>query len=135
MQLTSWSFKGGPTQPAVGTRKMVDNRQLLQVTGRGTNSSGAWRSIILIGKGRYEFSGKARTEGITRDVTGTNGVILRISGDRSTEGITISDEWKTLSYEFDVQGVEDVELVCEFRGPKGSGFFDVSSLRLVRKEQ
>jgi hypothetical protein len=31
-----------------------------------------------------------------------------------------------------VQGVEDVELICEFRGAQGMGSFDVSSLRLLR---
>jgi hypothetical protein len=38
-----------------------------------------------------------------------------------------------LRYAFDVRGLEDVELVCEFRGPKGAGEFDSGSLRLVRK--
>ena len=57
---------------------------------------------------------------------------MRVSGERSVEGITVSDEWKTLRYEFEVQGVEDVELVCEFRGAQGMGWFDLNSLRLVR---
>ena len=61
-----------------------------------------------------------------------NGVILCTSGERSLKAITISDEWKPLHYEFDVYGIEDVELVCLFRG-RGAGLFDASSLRLTRK--
>ncbi len=39
-----------------------------------------------------------------------------------------------MTYEFDVRGVEDVELVCEFRGlAQTSGLFDPSSMRLIRK--
>jgi spore coat protein H len=134
VRLAAWSFKAGPTLAAAASRTRSDKGEILRVTGRGTDSSGAWRTVVLLGPGRYEFSGKARTEGITAGVPGTNGVILRVSGERSTRGITIADEWKPLSYEFTVNGIEDVELVCEFRGPQGSGFFDVSSLRLVRRE-
>jgi hypothetical protein len=62
--------------------------------------------------------------------------MLRISGETGTEGLALSaDEWKTLSYTFDVGGHESVELVCEFRGtPGGVGEFDAASLRLVKKE-
>jgi hypothetical protein len=60
-------------------------------------------------------------------------VILRFSGDRETTGIAITKEWMMLTYPFDVRGLEDVELVCEFRGAQGRGEFDATSLRLVRK--
>jgi hypothetical protein len=51
-----------------------------------------------------------------------------------TNGIAISRDWKMLSYEFDVHGVEDVELICEFRGTApAAGYFDPGSLKLVRK--
>jgi hypothetical protein len=131
LRLVNWNYKSGTT-PAVSSRAIQDGRQFLRVTGRAPNSSGAWRSTVLLGTGRYEFTGLARSEGITARAGETNGVILRMSGERSAEGITISEEWKTLRYEFEVQGVEDVELICEFRGAQGMGSFDVNSLRLVR---
>ena len=131
MRLSGWNFKMGPTQPAPGSRNISDGREILRVTGRASESSGAWRTTLFLDQGAYEFTGLARTHGIS-DVSGTNGVILRISGERSTKGITISDQWKPLSYEFEVQGMENVELVCEFRG-LGSGEFDAGSLRLLRK--
>ncbi len=132
LRLLNWSFKSG-TLPVSSSRSVVNNRQILQVTGRGTNSSGAWRSTLFLSEGRYEFSGLARTEGvIATNVKGTNGVILRVSGERSIKGIAISDEWKKLTYEFDVRGLEDVEFVCELRG-NGTGLFDPSTMQITYK--
>jgi hypothetical protein len=133
--LTGWRFKSGSTQPATSGRSIVDNREILRVIGRGDYSSGAWRKTLFLDKGRYELAGLARAEGLTAaDKASTNGVILRISGDRSTEGISTATKWTPLAYEFDVLGVEDVELICEFRGGDNAvGFFDANSLRLTRK--
>ena len=113
----------------------MEGLQTLAVTGTEKGSSGAWRATVLLDAGHYEFTGKARTKGLdSTDIKGTNGVILRVSGERSTNGIRISDNWTALSYEFDVHGIEDVELVCEFRGGSGgSGCFVDTSLRLARK--
>jgi hypothetical protein len=135
VRLAGWSFKPGPTHPAAPARATVDKRDLLRVLGRGPDSTGAWRTTVFLDEGHYEFTGLARTEELTAaDATGTNGVLLRISGERSTQGIAITDEWNKLTYEFDVRGLEDVELICEFRaGRQGSGSFDAASLRLVRK--
>lgn len=134
MQLLTWTFKGGPTLSAMGSRAVENGRQVLRVTGRGVGSSGAWRHVALLGPGTYELVGQARTTGIAAEPGMTNGVILRISGERSVEGIIVSDQWVTLRYEFAVSGVEDVELICEFRGAQGQGMFDLSTLRLTRKE-
>jgi hypothetical protein len=132
IRLPNWNFKGGTTMPATSSSTVMDNRKILQVTGRGTNSSGAWRTTLFLDEGHYEFTGLARTSGITvANAKGATGVILRISGERSTEGITITGEWKKLSYEFDA-GIEDVELICEFRGI-GTGYFDAASMQLLRK--
>ena len=133
MRLTGWSFKGGPNHPSTGSQRADGLREVLRVeSGGATESSGAWRTTLFLDAGHFEFTGMARTEGST-STKGTNGVMLRISGERSTNGIAISREWKTLNYEFDVRGLEDVELVCEFRGEQGWGEFDARSLRLVRK--
>jgi hypothetical protein len=60
--------------------------------------------------------------------------MLRISGETSTDGLTVTGEWKALRYTFEVRGSEEVLLVCEFRSPGGGlGEFDAGSLRLVRK--
>ena len=133
MRLGGWSFKGGPNEPSSGSRKADGPHDVLRVDGGGAlESSGAWRTTLFLDTGHYEFTGMARTAG-RADAKGTNGVMLRISGERSTNGIALPREWKTLNYEFDVRGLEDVELVCEFRGGHGWGEFDARSLQLVRK--
>ena len=136
-RLPPWNFRPGPTRGATGSRVSAEGRQILAVTGTGSGSSGAWRATVLLDAGHYEFTGKARTKDMnSTDAKGTNGVILRVSGERSTKGITISDDWTKLSYEFDVHGIEDVELACEFRGGSGAcGYFDDTSHRLARKGQ
>jgi hypothetical protein len=131
VRLPNWTFKPGITLPASSGRSVVDNRQILRVIGRGPASSGAWRTTAFLDEGRYEFTGLARTEGTVADSTSTNGVILRVSGERSIKGITISEEWKKLTYQFDVRGIEDVELVCEFRGT-GAGLFDPATMQMTR---
>jgi len=133
--LAGWTFKGGPTQPALSSRRRSAEGEILCVSGRGAYSTGAWRTTVLLDEGHYEFTGRARTEGLTAaQLKGTNGMLLRISGDRLTDGIAISDEWRDLTYEFDVRGIEDIELVCEFRGPQqASGYFDPATMQLARK--
>ncbi len=135
LMLTGWQFKSGSTQPAASARTVIDNREILRVIGRGDYSSGAWRKTLFLDKGRYELTGLARAEGLTAtDKVRTNGVILRISGVRSTDGISTAAQWTHLTYEFDVHGLEDVELICEFRGgDHATGSFDASTLRLIRK--
>ncbi|MDB6030673.1 MAG: cotH 3 [Verrucomicrobiales bacterium] len=131
--LRSWSFKTGITKPASGRRTRQDGKDLLQVLARNGDSTGSWRASVLLESGLYEISGDARVQGLG-NAPGTNGVIIRASGERSTKGISINPEWKHFRYDFEVRGIEDVELVCEFRGPKGMGEFDVSSLKLSRKD-
>jgi hypothetical protein len=133
MRLAGWSFKGGPNQPARGSRRAEGERDLLRLEGGGApESSGAWRTTLFLDAGHYVFTGLARSEGIA-NIDGTNGVMLRISGERATNGIAIPREWTTMSYEFDVRGMEDVELICELRGAQGWGEFDARSLQLDRK--
>ncbi|MES2570185.1 MAG: CotH kinase family protein [Verrucomicrobiota bacterium] len=131
--LSGWQFKSSNSRPASGSKVVLENRALLQVQSRGPDSSGSWRTQVLLEEGRYELTGRARTQGFNEDeATGANGVILRISGEKLLVG-SASSEWTNLSYEFEVNGIQDVELVCEFRGGQGIGQFDPESMRLTRK--
>lgn len=132
LRFSNWSYKGGTTLAGAASRLMQGDKQILRVAGRGEGSTGAWRTTVLLGEGRYEFTGLARTEGVVARPGETNGVILRMSGERSVEGLTVSGEWTPLKYAFEVTGIEDVELVCEFRGAQGAGWFDAGTVKLVR---
>lgn len=133
VRLGDWTFKPGSTRTASGERATAEGRPLLTIVTRGPESTGSWRSTVLLGAGHYEFTGTARTEELPITSPGTNGVMLRISGERSTHGISIAPDWTRLSYEFDVRGVADVELACEYRGPEGRGAFDLETIRLIRR--
>jgi hypothetical protein len=131
--LSGWQFKGAMDRPAIGGRTVENGKQVLQIRSRGDKpTSGAWRKTVLLEPGHYELSGMARAEAI--DATATNtGVILRVSGERSIKGLSVAQGWTLLRYEFDVHGIQNEELVCEFRGAKGSGLFDAGTLKLARK--
>src|SRR2546421_3312975 len=134
-QLSGWRFKPDQSYMAQGNRVMVGGHELLRLRGSGQNATGgSWRVAVLLDEGHYEFSGLARTRGEADPRLSASGVMLRISGETRTEGLAMAEDWKTLKYEFDVRGAENVELVCEFRGPPGGvGEFDVASMRLTRK--
>lgn len=132
LRLTGWTFRAGTTRSASGSRVISPDGTLLRVTANGQASSGAWRTTVFLDQGRYDFTGRARTRGVAAVPGATNGVLLRISGERATSGIAITEDWKPFSYTFEVRGLEDVELVCELRAPEGQAEFAADSLRLLR---
>jgi hypothetical protein len=133
-RLSGWRFKSSNTRPASGKKTATNQHELLQVQARGPQSAGSWRTQLLLETGHYIFTGQGRTDGADApDESGATGVLLRISGEKLFQG-TASSEWTELRYEFDVHGIQDVELVCEYRGTRGSGFFDPASMRLIRQQ-
>jgi len=134
-KLSGWRFKSDNSEMAQGNRIVLAGREMLRLRGTiGDGAGGSWRTIVQLQPGHYEFTGQARTRGEADPRRSASGVLLRTSGDSNTDGITLSDDWKTITYAFDVRGLESIELVCEFRGPPGGvGEFDATTLRLIRK--
>ncbi|MEY2407819.1 MAG: spore coat protein [Verrucomicrobiota bacterium] len=133
-RLTGWRYKGPNDRPALPSRATENGRQLLQIQGRGPASSGAWRTVVLLDEGHYEFAGLGRAVEILQSATNT-GVILRVSGERSPAGLSTNAQWTPLRYEFDVHGIANTELVAEFRGAQGTGSFDVGEFKLFRRDK
>jgi hypothetical protein len=133
LRLTSWQFKRPSRDTVKGPRGRHEDRNTLEVQINGGNwSSGSWRKLVLLDAGHYELSGLARVAGLPAGAT-NSGVILRVSGERESTGLSTNAGWTPLQYEFELPGLINAELVCEFRGPEGAGMFDVSSLKLRRK--
>jgi len=131
--LSGWQLHRALRSAMTGRRARVDERDSLEVrVGNNKWAAGSWRKTVLLGRGRYEFSGVARTVDLASNAT--NGVLLRLSGDLEFPGVTNSTSWVELHHAFEVSGESEEELVCEFRGPKGAGMFDLSSLKLRRLE-
>jgi len=132
-RLAGWRFKGSSRGEVNGTRAKIEGRESMEVRiSGGTWTSGSWRKLVLLEAGHYELIGLARATGLPAGAT-NSGVILRVSGERDPVGLAIKADWTPLRYEFEMPGLINAELVCEFRGPEGSGMFDAGSLVLRRK--
>ena len=133
LRLTGWQFKRSSRSSINGLRGRADDHDTMEVHITGGNwSSGSWRKLVLLEAGHYELSGMAHVAGLPAGAT-NSGVILRVSGERDAGGLSTNAGWTPLQYEFELPGLINAELVCEFRGPEGTGVFDVSSLKLRRK--
>jgi hypothetical protein len=116
----------------------VDGKATFHLLVAQDNAIGSWRTKVLLEEGRYRFEALARTVHVaplTNKVEQGNGVGIRVSGEKRTNALTGDLAWTLLEHEFEVvPGAEEKELVCELRARQGEAWFDVSSLRLVRKK-
>jgi spore coat protein H len=129
--LSGWrnSFESGRPQ----FPRSQGEPDFLRVSSPGSLAYGSWRTYVLLEEGRYQFTGRVQTDNLGTNNVSRAGVSLRISGEKEPVMTVNAPEWTTLSYEFEVRGLRDIELVCEFRASRGSAEFDRSSLKLVRK--
>jgi spore coat protein H len=105
----------------------------------GPITSASWRTKVLLPRGRYLFEGRIRTDGVAPLSFGKNhGAALHVSEfPRPREArLTGTQGWKSFSAPLDVTEDElEVQLVCELRGSKGTAWFEIPSLRVVRLEK
>jgi spore coat protein H len=131
-KLSDWEFRRDSGNPAFSRRR--GTQELLQISMSGSPGYGSWRTSVLLEEGEYRLVGKVKIEdaafgpGVTR-----GGVTLRISGERKARMLTEAADWTAIQYDFPVTGIADVELLCEFRASKGKAWFDIESLKLIRK--
>ena len=105
--------------------------------GADKHCTASWRTRVLLEAGRYRFEGQARTKGVVplTDQKG-EGAGLRISGSRTARPNKLAGDsaWQKLEYDFTVSlEAREVELLCELRAIEGEAWFDLGSLRVVRK--
>jgi len=130
-KLSGWEFRQTGRAGISGRHGRSGERVTLEVQADGAWSSGSWRKMVLLEAGHYELSALARVTGLPFGAT-NSGVLLRVSGEREATGLATNASWTPIRYEFETQGLITAELICEFRGPAGSGVFDASSLKLRR---
>lgn len=106
--------------------------ETLHISAESGYALGSWRTKVLLSEGSYRFTGRVKTDRLVTNGVPRGGVSLRVSGERTAPIISSADDWTTLSYDFDVPGLLDTELVCELRASRGAVTFDASSLKLVR---
>lgn len=126
--LTEWrAYHDGGT----GTmdRVTMDGRPSLHIAAAGERYLPSWRSLVYLPPGSYRYEGTLKVE-----AHGSVIAILRTSGPAGATILTTATDWRALTYDFEVKDAagNDVEFVCDFRGPEGDAWFDASSLRVRR---
>jgi len=120
-----------------GSPSLSRNRaepETLQISALGGYAYGSWRAQVLLEKGEYQFVGRIRLQDFQSDDNITRGgATLRLSGDRAPRMLTEAADWTAFNCDFTVEGLSDVELLCELRASQGRAFFDVDSLKVIRK--
>ncbi len=112
--------------------------------GPAGKCTASWRCRVLLAPGQYRCEGLVRTAGVVAldepnaAVQKGKGAGLRVHGSRqprSNEALGDTD-WRKVEFDFAVDPAgEEAEVVCELRAAKGEAWFDLDSLRLVRKDR
>lgn len=98
---------------------------------------GAWRTTLLLGRGRYRLVATARCEGVEAPPKGddgqpTGGVRLAV-GDARSERLSGNQGWTKLACEFGIDAFQaDVELRLELKAMQGKAWFRFDSLVLEK---
>jgi spore coat protein CotH len=134
--LSGWEPKDPPGSAQLETSEDPDGRSVLRIRVKsGARSTTSWRARVLLEPGRYRFEGRARAAGVVplADLKG-GGAGIRVHGSKSPRenALSGSSDWTALEYDFEVKGVDDVELVCELRASAGEAQFEAGSLRLTK---
>jgi spore coat protein H len=95
----------------------------------------SWRTRVLLDPGVYRFEGRIKTAGVSAyESSRGQGAGLRISGSRRPNRLTGDTDWKTVAYDFAIGGMQEVELVCELTAVRGEAWFDLASLKLIKRQ-
>jgi hypothetical protein len=122
-------------QGAATLDKVTDNgvKTLHIQVNQPVNSS--WRTRVLLDPGVYRFEGRIKTAGVAGyDSSQGQGAGLRISRSRRPNKITGDSDWKTVTFDFGLPDIREVELVCELSAFRGEAWFDIASLRLIKRQ-
>lgn len=133
VSLTGWKAKTDLGSLNFSTRA-AKGQDMLQISASGGSVAGSWRKKVLLEQGHYVFSGKIKTEGVVLTAGDLkSGVGLRMSRAPLGQRLAGDTPWTAVSFEFDIPGISDVELVCELRASGGQAWFDLASLKLTRQ--
>ena len=135
---SNWQTVDVPEGGRVERATSPDGKPALAIVA-GPITSASWRTKVLLPRGRYQFEGRIRTDGVVPLPFGKNhGAELHVSEfPRPRDArLTGTQNWKTFSALLDVTAEElEVQLVCELRASKGTAWFEASSLRVLRLER
>jgi hypothetical protein len=135
-QLSNWQPFDLPKGGTLAQTNSVDGKRALMITA-GPVTSASWRTKVLLPPGRYRFEGSIRVGSIAALNFGKNhGATLRVSGvpAQRPAGLLGNQPWRPMQVSFVTTAREqEVDLICDLRASKGTAWFDLESLRLVRE--
>lgn len=132
------TLSGWITDKKTGTSTLdiapLDGRLALSVKAGDGGAVASWRALVILPPGKFRFTGEVRGQGIEPDASDTGaGAGLRISGGKRTAKLEGDAGWTPMNYEFEVStDGEDRTLVCELRAKRGTAWFAMDSLKLIR---
>jgi spore coat protein H len=134
IQLTGWRPRTQSGTPNFRDPQGGETASLLYIGASNGNTTGSWRTRLLLDPGLYRFEGKVRTRDVKPASGETNaGAGLRISGGAVSQELSGSTDWRHFTYSFQVSDTgSEVEFVCELRAPRGEAWFDAATLQAVR---
>jgi hypothetical protein len=133
LRLTNWTSDVNRGLATFSREEQGGKHTLHIGTGIG-DSIGSWRQRLLLAPGSYRFQAKVRFAGPNGNAATSVGVAIRISGRSVPLRAPSSGDWTTLEFPFSVRdGEEDIQLICECRGPNMQAWFDLDSLVLRRE--
>lgn len=113
--------------------KVAGERTYRIVCGRSGRCIAAWRTTVLLARGKYVFQATAQTEDAVSLAGEAGGARVRLGADVVGSRIDGTSFWKPLEVAFEVtEEQRDVELVMELRCSKGQAWFRADSLKLSK---
>ena len=134
-KLSSWQPFDVPAGGSMAQTNTADGKRALAIHA-GPVTSASWRAKVLLPPGQFRFQGSVKTVSVEPLGFGKNhGATLRVSGVSAVRpaGLLGDQSWKLLQVSFQTSArEEEVELVCDLRARRGTAWFDLESLRVVR---
>lgn len=112
------------------------DRRALHLVARSGGTVAGFRAPLRLPAGNYTFSARVRSSGLAalKDARGT-GAGLRVGGDGRTNALAGTTDWTRVTHDFDLPAGRDLELVAEIRANAGEAWFDLDSLKVIRRSQ
>ncbi|MCX7872361.1 MAG: CotH kinase family protein [Verrucomicrobiae bacterium] len=117
------------------TQKKNDGGHILYIKAK-SKTAASWRNVVNLPPGKYIFEIHAKCSNLEayEDIRG-DGAGIRISASqvKRQNKLSGSSDWQKLEYSFENQSQTNVEFVCEMRANSGEVWFDLSSLKVIKK--
>ena len=132
VRLKTWRAAGETDHVSLKKRSFGGTPALyVEVTEPGdAERRGAYRTTVLLARGRYRLTAQARSKGVRPVGGGARGAQLKV-GDARSSALAKDQGWTELRCDFEVEDIQDnVELRLELRAGAGEVWFRSRSLQL-----